>query len=71
MIRSLDIRRGERWTSGRVSYHMALATLSNTALPKPAKRRHRLWHFVAVAYLLPSGAALAVIASLKLPCLSG
>jgi hypothetical protein len=65
-VRSLDIRPGEAWTPGRLPFHIALATLNNTALPKPPKRRPRLLHYIAWAYLMPSGAALATIAALKL-----
>ena len=68
MIESLDIKRGARWTPGRLVYHMALATLNNTALPKPPKPKwaRKMLHYIGWMYLLPSGAALAMIAALKL-----
>ncbi len=62
MIRSLDIRPGERWTAGRVALHMATATTF-----APSKRcRWRLWHFLAISWLLPSIVALSLIAALTL-----
>jgi hypothetical protein len=64
MIRSLNIRPGERWTGGRVALHMALATSPEPTLRRPKPRRSRLWHLVAVAYLVPPGAALAMVAAL-------
>lgn len=64
-IRSLDIRRGERWTPGYVAIHMALATAPATTLPK-RKRRWRLWHYLALSWLSPSIMALSVIAALAL-----
>jgi hypothetical protein len=65
-IRSLDIRPGEKWTLGLLPWHMAQATLSNTALPKEPKRRSKLWRYVALAYLAPSLAALSLITMLWL-----
>jgi hypothetical protein len=59
-IRSLDIRRGEKWSTGRVALHMALATAPDAILARP-KRRFRLWHFLAVAYLVPACAAMAIV----------
>lgn len=66
MIRSLDIRRGERWTAGRVAIHMALATHPQSAFPKAPKRLCAPWKVVAWVAILPSIGALSVRAALAL-----
>jgi hypothetical protein len=47
----------------RVSLHMFQAM---SGLPRPPKRRWRLWHYLALSWLLPSIAALSVIAALAI-----
>ena len=66
MIRSLDIRKGERYTPGRVALHMALATAPEATLARPKPRRSRLWNWLAALYLLPPAVAVMVGVSLWL-----
>lgn len=64
MIRSLDIRRGEQPLDGRrLAIHMAQATAPEATLLRP-KPRWGILHAIGVLYVLPSGAALAVVAAL-------
>jgi hypothetical protein len=52
------------WAADRVANHMAQAMKLDTALPSAHRRHSRLWQYLAVAYLAPSGFALAVISAL-------
>lgn len=60
-IRSLDIRPGERWSSGRVALHMAAATVF---MPPKPRRRFSLLRAAVWCALLPSVFALALVAAL-------
>lgn len=49
----------------RLAYHMITATAPAWRKPAgPRRLMSRFWRYVAVAYLLPSGAALATVAAL-------
>jgi hypothetical protein len=65
MIRTLDIRRGERWTSGRLPLHMAAATIGHCRPARP-RRRIRFWRIMAWVAVLPNIAAIAMIAAITL-----
>ena len=59
-IRALDIRKGERWTPGRVAIHIAMTTQPDATLLRP-KRRWRIWRYIAGTFFVPSAAALAIV----------
>lgn len=54
----------DRWSAGRVAIHMATATAPEPTLMRPRRRYSRLWRYVALAYLTPPAAAVAVVAAL-------
>jgi|HubBroStandDraft_6_1064221.scaffolds.fasta_scaffold1334753_3 hypothetical protein len=45
-----------------IALHMVLAT--EPSLRRPTNQRSRLWRYVALVYLAPSGFALATVAAL-------
>ena len=65
MIRSLDIRHGERWTNGRLPLHMAATTIGHC---RPVRPRRRICFLCVVAWaaLLPSILAWVYIAVIVL-----
>jgi hypothetical protein len=66
MIRSLNIRRGEKpLDSRRLAIHMALATAPSQTLPR-SPARARWWPLFAWALLTPSAVALSLRAALWL-----
>jgi hypothetical protein len=58
-IRSLDIRRGEAWTPGRISLHMAMATAPDATLVKQ-KHNWRLWRWLLGGWLILPAFAVSV-----------